>query len=85
MIAMKHASSSEILATCSTSRLNVVDGEGENDCIAWWWIWLQHEIMYRCVVVDQSIRISHKQGNEWLCQSRCRQRKSKLLRAVTIG
>jgi hypothetical protein len=45
--AMKHASSSEILATCSTSRLNVVDSEGKNDCIAWWCIWLQHELMYR--------------------------------------
>jgi hypothetical protein len=41
--------------------------------------------LHRCVVVDQSIQISHKQGDEWLCQSRRRQRESKLLRAVTIG
>jgi hypothetical protein len=133
---MKHASSSEILATCSTSRLNVVDSEGKKDCslvvhlaparvdvqtritsdgqrsVAYESTFLQNKgiwlmtvvtkvgissasmivlavgcsyTLYRCVVTDQSIRISHKQGDEWLCQSRCRQRESKLLRAVTIG
>ena len=76
--AMKHASSSEVLATCSTSRRNVVDCDGRHDCIAWWCISLQHEMVYRCVVVDQSIRVSHKHILDVA-------RGNRMLRAVIIG